>query len=77
MKGRRPPELGDIIAAALARVGITEGRVSGWLRSLGYSHGCGCATRREKLNALGRWAKRVLAGKTERAEEYLRQLTEE
>lgn len=58
--------LGDTIEAALSAVGITAERVSAWL-----GRPCGCAERRDKLNAVGFWAARVLAGKTERAREYL------
>jgi len=32
---------------------------------------CGCEGRRDRLNALGAWARRVLAGKREQAVEYL------
>ena len=63
-------ELGDLLERALESVGITKDRVEGWL-----GRPCGCAERKEKLNRLSLWARRVLAGKTERAEEYLRGIT--
>jgi len=61
-KKDRPPcyepprlELGDHIEQALKKVGITEERVSAWLRKP-----CNCGKRKEKLNRLSRWAKSVL-----------------
>lgn len=62
--------LGDVISEALAVIGVTDDRVS---RFVGAP--CGCRERREKLNALSVWARRVLAGRTERAREYLEQIT--
>jgi len=62
--------LGDIIKRALDRVGITQERAAKYLK-------CNCARHQARLNTLGAWAMRVLAGKTERAEEYLERLTEE
>ena len=62
--------LGDRIGRALATVGVTDGRVERWLGGP-----CGCPERRQRLNALGAWAERVLRGRVERAGEYLRQLT--
>lgn len=50
--------LGDLIHSGLNRLGLTPQRVSGWL-----GRECRCKERQEKLNALDRWAKRVLAGK--------------
>lgn len=58
--------LGDNVAKALKLVGITEERVAKFLRGP-----CGCPERRQKLNRLGAWAKRVIVGKTERAKEHL------
>ena len=57
---------GDAVKKALEAVGVTEERVSAWL-----GRPCGCRERREKLNALGLWARRVLAGRAERAREFL------
>lgn len=58
--------IGDTVAHALARVGLTAERVERWL-----GRPCGCAERRERLNQLGFWAKRVLRGKTALAKTYL------
>jgi len=58
--------LGDNVAKALKLVGITEERVTKLLR-----RPCGCGERRQKLNRLGAWAKRVIVGKTEQAKEHL------
>ncbi len=49
------PGLGDVVAAALAAAGLTSERVSAWLGAP-----CNCAARQARLNALGRWAQRVL-----------------
>ena len=65
----KPLELGDLVEKALTTVGITSDRVTRWL-----GRPCGCAKRREKLNELSRWAKRVIGGKTENAEEYLEEI---
>lgn len=64
-------QLGDAISKALATVGVTEERVSAAL-----GRPCGCKERREKLNRLGTWAARVLAGKTEDAQKYLDEIIE-
>lgn len=48
-------ELGDQIAQALGRVGITEERISTWL-----GKPCGCARRRRKLNKLSKWARETI-----------------
>lgn len=69
--------LGDLVSDALSLIGVTEDRVSRWVSAIGYASGCGCKGRRERLNALGRWATRVLYGKVERAKEYLEEMTEE
>ena len=63
--------LGDRVASALSAVGITPDRVEAWI-----GRPCGCEERREKLNQLGRWASRVLLGRTENAAEYLDEITE-
>lgn len=57
--------LGDLLHAALDRVGITPDRVSSVLGD------CRCDERREALN---QWAKRVMNGKVHRAVEYLEEL---
>jgi len=64
--------LGDTVESALSAIGITDERVSKWL-----GRPCGCKERRDKLNRLGAWAKRVLSGKTEDAAQHLESLVEE
>lgn len=64
-----PPGLGDSITCALASIGVTKARVEHLL-----GRPCQCRERQERLNALGWWAARVLAGKTEQAREYLANL---
>lgn len=66
-----PRGLGDKVEAALTAIGITSERVTRWL-----GRPCKCSERREKLNELGRWAKRVADGKLERAKEYLERILE-
>ena len=65
----KPLELGDMVENALTSVGITSERVTAWL-----GRPCGCVERKEKLNNLSRWAKRVVSGSTEKAEEYLEEM---
>lgn len=50
-------ELGDRIHLALSSIGVTSDRVKQWL-----GVECHCEERRQKLNALDRWAQRVLKG---------------
>jgi len=59
-------DLGDLIESALTTVGITSERVEEWI-----GQPCGCEERKEKLNQLSSWAKRIARGKTEKAKEYL------
>lgn len=61
--------LGDNVAKALATIGVTDGTLTAWL-----GIHCGCGERREKLNSLDKWARRVLAGKTEAAVAHLRSI---
>jgi hypothetical protein len=61
--------LGDAVADALALIGADEAAVERWL-----GRPCACHERRAKLNMLGSWARRVLSGKLERAQEFLDQL---
>jgi hypothetical protein len=49
--------LGDTVERALSLTGITKERVSRWL-----GRPCDCDERRQKLNQLGWWAKRVIMG---------------
>jgi hypothetical protein len=55
------------VEQALTVVGITKERVERWL-----GRPCGCTARKEKLNALGSWAKRILKGNTKSAKKYLK-----
>lgn len=65
--------LGDAIHEALTQVGITDDRVARWL-----GRECsGCQRRREKLNALGAWAARIVRGGWDRAREKLDRLIED
>lgn len=59
--------LGDSIAMALGIVGVTPER----LQLLLGIDDCGCDRRKDQLNALDAWARRVLAGKTENAGRHL------
>ena len=70
--GNRLANLGDLTSVALSKVGITEERVSKWL-----GRKCNCGRRREKLNRLGAWVSRVIAGETEDAEKYLEEMLNE
>lgn len=69
VKPSHPIALGDIIEQALITVGVTKDRVSFWLGT-----DCGCSERQQKLNQLGYWAQRVIAGNVEKAKEYLEQI---
>ena len=64
--------LGDAVEQALAAVGISTGLVEKWI-----GRPCGCAERRAKLNRVGWWASRVLAGRREKAAALLRNILEE
>lgn len=59
--------LGDAIGEALARVGVTEDRVSKWL-----GKPCGCWRRKRKLNRLSKWAELQVGATVEEATEMLR-----
>jgi hypothetical protein len=59
-------EWGDRLAKALDSIGLSSQEIERWL-----GRPCGCAERQEKLNQLGRWVTRVLAGKTDRAKEWM------
>ena len=64
--------LGDAIERALALIGVTSERIEHWL-----GRPCNCKERKEKLNRLGYWASRVLSGRTEHAEEYLEEISDD
>lgn len=57
---------------ALSSVGITVARVEQWL---GQPCG-GCKERKEKLNQLERWVRRVLQGKVDHAKQFLERIME-
>lgn len=57
---------GDHVARALSTVGITPERVTEWIGAE-----CGCKERRQRLNELGVWGKRVLDGAVSGAKEKL------
>lgn len=63
--------LGDRVATALLSIGITPDRVSQWV-----GRPCGCDERKQKLNALDKWARRVLSGQLNKAEQYLNRIME-
>lgn len=64
-------KLGDMVEKALSSVGITEDRVKEWLGD------CCCKERKEKLNRIGLWARRILRGNKDKAEEYLNRILKE
>ena len=49
-----PAGLGDRVAAAMARVGITKQRYVRAKRRLGLKGDCGCAKRQKRLNRLNK-----------------------
>lgn len=59
--------LGNRVEQALTTLGFSQGNVEAWL-----GKPCGCEERKQKLNALDSWARRVVAGRTTSAEAYLR-----
>ena len=64
--------LGDRVAAALAKLGITDERFS---KLMGKP--CKCGQRKAWLNRLDLWARRVLSGKIQDAEIYLKEIKED
>ena len=64
--------LGDAIESALGLIGVTPERVESWLGGP-----CGCEERKQKLNSLDYWTRRVLSGKIEKAREYLDSIIKE
>ncbi len=67
----QPKGLGDLIATALTFIGLEPDHMERWL-----GRPCGCEERKERLNQLTFWARRVLAGKTDKAIEYLKSIVE-
>ena len=64
--------LGDLVGAALKKLGITDERVTNFI-----GKPCGCAKRREYLNRLDLWARRVLSGRTDKGKRYFDQIVED
>ena len=64
--------LGDIIESALSTVGLSPQKVEQWI-----GQPCGCEERKQKLNALGYWANRILKGKIDKAKQYLEEIINE
>lgn len=60
---------GDWIEVTLSSVGITKERVTEWL-----GEECNCEERKQKLNQLHAWARRVFSGKRDNAKEYLEEI---
>ena len=60
---------GDMVETALNGIGITKERISSWL-----GVECNCEERKQKLNTLHNWARWVIAGKTDKAKEYLEEI---
>lgn len=58
--------LGDLIENALNLVGVDKALVERWVGGP-----CGCKERKEKLNALGYWSRRIVRGKLDKAQSYL------
>lgn len=69
MAKRKLRGLGDIVSEALARIGITEDRVSSLIGT-----NCGCSKRRELLNRFSSWAVKFLQGKTKELPAELEEL---
>ena len=64
--------LGDVLESALTKIGVTSERVENWLGTP-----CNCEERKQKLNQLGNWARRVISGRTKDADKYLNNIMEE
>ncbi len=62
-------KLDDQVSQALARIGVTEERVTAWIGAP-----CGCAMRREKLNKLSKWAQSAVKSEAEKAAAKLAKL---
>lgn len=61
--------LGDVIESALSSVGVTQEAVFKWL-----GVPCNCEERKQKLNQLSTWARRVVKGHTEGAIRFLNEM---
>lgn len=58
--------LGNLVETALSKIGVTKEAVEAWVGAP-----CGCEERKQKLNQVSYWAKRVISGRIEKAREYL------
>jgi hypothetical protein len=72
MPRQEPELLGDLVTAALKKLGITEERFSDLI-----GRPCNCGKRREYLNRLDLWARRVLSGRTSSARKHLEDIVED
>lgn len=61
--------LGNLIESSLKQLGITSERVEAWT-----GRPCNCKERREKINQLEAWARRVARGKIDQARNQLDQI---
>lgn len=57
---------GDRVRDALKAIGVDEAEISAFL-----GVPCGCEERRQRLNSLDLWARRVLSGKLSSAKQFL------
>ena len=72
MPSRPDKLLGDRVAAAFTKLGITDERFS---KLMGKP--CKCGQRKAWLNRLDLWARRVLSGNVQDAKKYLDELKED
>lgn len=61
--------LGDRVETALSAVGITPEKVEKWV-----GVPCGCSERKQRLNALGAWARQVMSKGLANAKDHLETL---
>lgn len=59
-------KLGDLVESVLSNLGVNKAEVEAWIGKK-----CGCDERKERLNALGAWARHVTRSGTTKAKEYL------
>ncbi len=64
--------ISSLLETALAAAGISADRIEWWL-----GMPCGCRERREKLDAVEAWARRIMGGRIEKAEKYLNDLLDD
>ena len=70
-KERQRPSmlLGDVVSSALSLVGVTPEIVEKWAGGP-----CGCRERRQKMNQIDAWARRVVSGKAKDAKRLLNRI---